>query len=89
MSFEEARTAARKAYGGIEQAKQLHRNERSYPGLARTLQDTRSLRHLRKSPVFTLTAVLMLGWELARPLRFFQSGLYEQSRDSHGSKATA
>jgi hypothetical protein len=39
MTPEEARREARLAYGGVEQAKQLHRNERSYPGLAQTEQD--------------------------------------------------
>src|ERR1043166_9738074 len=54
---EEARRAARIAYGGVEQAKQLHRDERGFQGLSQTLQDTRyTFRQLRKSLGFTVTA---------------------------------
>src|SRR5882762_4700733 len=72
MTPEEARIAARRAYGGVEQAKQLHRDERTYQGLAQTIQDTRyTFRQLRKSPGFTVTVVLMLAFGLGSTTAIF------------------
>jgi predicted permease len=62
MAPAEARLAARRAYGNVEQAKQLHRNERSYQSLTQILRDVHhTFRQLRSSPAFTATAVLMLA----------------------------
>src|SRR5262249_22435397 len=64
MNPERARDAARKAFGGVEQAKERSRDARGVRWLEEVWQDSRhGLRMLRKSPGWTavMGATLALG----------------------------
>src|SRR6266853_1381940 len=56
-----ARREALRSFGGLEQAKELYRDQRGLPMIETTLQDLRfGLRLLRRSPGFSILAILCL-----------------------------
>jgi predicted permease len=64
ISRNDARRAARRTFGGVEQAKERHRDARSFRWLADALQDSRHVsRGLRTTPVASTLAIgsLALG----------------------------
>ncbi|HEX2445788.1 MAG TPA: ABC transporter permease [Vicinamibacterales bacterium] len=62
MTSEEAHVAARRALGGVEQARELHRDARSFRWLTDMGQDGRyAIRTLSRARGFAATAVVTLG----------------------------
>ena len=63
MDPRQARLAARRTYGGVEQAREMHRDERSFVWLEQLLQDLRhAFRSLRKSPAFAAVTMVSLAF---------------------------
>lgn len=59
LSPEDATLAARRAFGGVEQAKELHRDARSFRWISDARSDSiHAVRSLKTSPAFTPQAMM-------------------------------
>lgn len=61
MTAEEARREAHRNFGGVEQTKEIYRDQRGLPMIETAIQDLRfGFRMLRRNPGFSLLAILCL-----------------------------
>jgi Acidobacterial duplicated orphan permease len=62
MSEEEARFAARREFGGVEQVKEICREQRGWPAVENAYRDFRfAARSLRRAPLFSATVIATLA----------------------------
>jgi predicted permease len=72
MAPEEARYAALRSFGGVEQAKENYREQRGLIMLETLLQDLRfAIRQLRKSPGFASAAIVVLALGMCASVSIF------------------
>jgi predicted permease len=75
LSPDEAAVAARRSYGGVEQAKELHREARSFVWIEQLFKDIRyGSGNLLRNPGFTVVAVIALALGIGANATIF--GIY-------------
>jgi predicted permease len=72
MPPEQARTAALRSFGGVAQTRERYRTQRGLPFLEVIWHDLKfAIRHLRKSPAFTIAAIMTLALGIGANLTVF------------------